>query len=114
MKAMFTGGKRAAQRKVFAERRLAWAAFTVTFALIILTGLLEAWKNFAGWDLPDPMLFWLAQGHNLGMALTIILFIGHIQAAFIYKPNRQLLSGMFSGKINAEYARHRHSLWKQE
>ena len=113
MKAMFTGGKEPPSEKYLPEQRLAWAAFTVTFALIILTGLLKTWKNFAGWDLPDPTLFWLAQGHNLGMALTIILFIGHM-AAFIYKPNRQLLSGMFSGKINAEYARHRHSLWKQE
>ncbi len=57
------------------------------------------------------MLFWLAQLHNLGMALTIVLFIGHM-AAFAFKPNRALLPAMMDGTVDADYAAHRHPLWK--
>ena len=64
-------------------------------------------------DFPDPALFWLAQLHNLGMALTIVLFCGHM-AAFLFKPNRFLLPAMFSGYVDAEYAKHRHSLWRPQ
>ncbi len=41
----------------------------------------------------------------------ILAIIGHL-AAFIFKANRPLLSGMFSGKVSADYILHRHTLWK--
>lgn len=57
-------------------------------------------------------MFWATQLHNLGMFLMILAIIGHL-AAFIFKENRPLLSGMLSGKISAKYVLHRHSLWKK-
>lgn len=101
VKAMITGGEEPPSAKYLPEQRLAWAAFAGAFALVIATGLLKTLKNFAGWDLPDPALFWLALGHNLGMALTIVLFIGHM-AAFLFKPNRALLPSMTNGTVDAE------------
>ena len=111
VKAMLTGGEEPPSEKYLPEQRLAWAAFVAVFALVITTGLLKTWKNLAGCDLPDPALFWLAQLHNLGMVLTILLFIGHM-AAFLFKPNRKLLPAMFSGRVDAEYAADRHPLWR--
>lgn len=113
IRAMLTGDEEPPSEKYLPEQRLAWAAFVVTFALVLLTGWLKTLKNLAGWDLPDPWTFWLAQLHNLGMALTILLFVGHM-AAFLFKPNRALLSAMTRGTVDATYAAERHSLWKPE
>lgn len=110
VKTLLTGQDEPASEKYLPEQRLAWAGFVLTFALLIVTGLLKTLKNFAGIEFPDPMLFWLAQLHNLGMVLTILLFLGHM-AAFLFKANRFLLPAMFSGYVDADYARRRHSLW---
>ena len=47
------------------------------------------------------------------MVLTIMLFVGHM-AAFLFRPNRELLSGMTDGTVDAAYAAHRHALWKPD
>lgn len=112
IKALLTGQNEPPSEKYLPEQRLAWAAFAITFALVITTGLLKTGKNLAGIDLPDPWLFWLAQLHNLGMVLTILLFIGHM-AAFAFKANRQLIPAIFNGKVDAQYVLHRHSLWTE-
>lgn len=110
IRAMIRGEKEPPAQKYLPEQRLAWAGFVFAFALVIVTGLLKTAKNLNGWDFPDPWLTWLAMGHNLGMFLTILLFIGHM-AAFLFKPNRALLPGMWQGRVNADYARERHPLW---
>lgn len=113
IKALLSAGKEPPSGKYLPEQRLAWAGFVFAFAIVIITGLLKTLKNLSGMDFPDPALFWLAQLHNLGMALTIVLFCGHM-AAFLFKPNRFLLPAMFSGYVDAEYAKHRHSLWRPQ
>ena len=113
IKAMLSGTDEPPSEKYLPEQRLAWAAFAAVFALVIGTGWIKTLKNLAGWDLADPALFWLAQLHNLGMVLTIVLFLGHM-AAFAFKPNRMLLPAMTRGTVDAQYAAHRHSLWKPQ
>lgn len=54
--------------------------------------------------LPEQRLAYLA------IAGVILLLILHL-LAFVPKANRNLLSAMFSGKIDAKYAAHRHSEW---
>lgn len=46
------------------------------------------------------------------MLLIILGIIGHL-AAFIFKANRPLLGVMFSGKVDANYIKERHSLWEE-
>ena len=113
IKALLTGQEEPPSEKYLPEQRLAWAAFVAVFALVIVTGLQKKKKNLPGIEFADPAVFWLAQLHNLGMVLTIILFFGHM-AAFIFKANRFLIPAMFSGYVDAQYAKHRHSLWKAE
>ena len=113
IKALLTGQEEPPSEKYLPEQRLAWAAFVAVFALVIVTGLLKTLKNLPGIEFADPAVFWFAQLHNLGMVLTIILFFGHM-AAFIFKANRFLIPAMFSGYVDAQYAKHRHSLWKAE
>lgn len=111
IKAMITGGEEPPSEKYLPEQRLAYVAIALTIALLIITGLIKSYKNILGKDISNELYFWAAQLHNLGMVLIILLIIVHL-AAFIPKANRILLSGMFSGKVDAEYAKHRHSLWK--
>jgi cytochrome b subunit of formate dehydrogenase len=73
--------------------------------------MIKTYKNLAGFNLSEGTMFWVTQLHNLGMFLMILAIIGHL-AAFIFKANRPLLSGMFSGKVSANYILHRHTLWK--
>lgn len=112
-KAILSGEKEPPSAKYLPEQRLAWAAFAVTFLILIVTGLLKTYKNFPGVQLEDPWIFYIAQFHNLGFVLCILLFVGHM-AAFVIKANRNLLPAMFSGKVDREYALERHSLWSPD
>jgi cytochrome b subunit of formate dehydrogenase len=45
--------------------------------------------------------------------MIIVGIIAHL-AAFIFKANRPLLPGMFTGYVDEEYVRKRHSLWYEK
>lgn len=113
MRAIVTGSEEPPSAKYLPEQRLAWAFFLSSFALVIVTGFIKTFKNLEGIDLPDPLLFWLAQIHNLGFVLSLIAFVGHM-AAFAIKANRFLLPAMISGWVDATYVKHRHPLWETE
>jgi cytochrome b subunit of formate dehydrogenase len=98
--------------KYLPEQRLAYGFIAFALLLLIVTGLIKMAKNVAGWNIPDALHLWTAQLHNLGMILVILGIVGHL-AAFLFKPNRKLLSAMFSGKVEADYAIHRHALWQE-
>ena len=47
-KAILSGEKEPPSAKYLPEQRLAWAAFAVTFLILIVTGLLKTYKTFPG------------------------------------------------------------------
>ncbi|MDR2638255.1 MAG: cytochrome b/b6 domain-containing protein [Helicobacteraceae bacterium] len=110
--AMIRAKEEPPSEKYLPEQRLAYGFIAFSLLLLIVTGLIKMAKNVAGWNIPDWLHFWTAQLHNLGMILIMLGVAGHL-AAFLFKPNRKLLSAMFSGKVAADYALHRHSLWKE-
>ena len=110
IKAMITGGKEPASEKYLPEQRLAYLAIAFVIFVLIVTGLIKSYKNLLGFDIPNGLYFWAAMLHNAGFMLIFVLIIAHLMA-FIPKSNRKLLPGMFSGKIDADYAKERHSLW---
>ncbi|MBC2724179.1 formate dehydrogenase subunit gamma [Desulfosporosinus sp.] len=110
IKAMLTKGKEPASDKYLAEQRVAYLFIGLSILLLIITGLIKTLKNVPGVDLPNSFLYWSTALHNLGTGLIIFGVIGHL-AAFLLKENRPLLPGMFSGSINRDYVKHRHSLW---
>jgi len=110
IKAMLTKGKEPASDKYLAEQRVAYLFIGLSILLLIVTGLIKTVKNVPGVDLPYSVLYWNTALHNLGTGLIIFGVIGHL-AAFLLKENRPLLPGMFSGSIDREYVKHRHSLW---
>ena len=110
IKAMFTKGKEPASDKYLAEQRVAYLFIGLSLLLLIVTGLIKTLKNVPGVDLSHSLLYWSTALHNIGTGLIIFGIIGHL-AAFLLKENRPLLPGMFTGFINREYIKHRHSIW---
>ncbi|MEL1133879.1 cytochrome b/b6 domain-containing protein [Desulfitobacterium sp. THU1] len=110
IKAMFTKGKEPPSDKYLAEQRLAYLFIGGNVLLLILTGLIKMYKNVPGVELSNSLLFWNTMFHNIGTVLLILGIIGHL-AAFLIKENRALLPGMFTGYIDHDYVKHRHSLW---
>ncbi|SHI12816.1 formate dehydrogenase subunit gamma [Desulfosporosinus lacus] len=110
IKAMLTKGKEPASDKYLAEQRVAYLFIGVSLLLLIVTGLIKTFKNVPGIELSHSFLYWNTALHNLGTGLIIFGIIGHL-AAFLLRENRPLLPGMFTGSINREYVKHRHSLW---
>lgn len=110
IKAMLTKGKEPASDKYLAEQRVAYLFIGLTLLLLIVTGLIKTLKNVPGVDLSHSLLYWNTALHNIGTGLIFFGVIGHL-AAFLLKENRPLLRGMFTGSINREYVKHRHSLW---
>lgn len=110
IKAMLTKGKGPASDKYLAEQRVAYLFIGLSILLLIVTGMIKTFKNVPGVDLPYSFLYWNTALHNLGTVLIIFGVIGHL-AAFLLKENRPLLPGMFSGSVDREYVKHRHSLW---
>lgn len=110
IKAMLTKGKEPASDKYLAEQRVAYLFIGLSLLLLIVTGLIKTLKNIPGLDLSHSLLYWNTALHNIGTGLIIFGVIGHL-AAFLLKENRPLLPGMFTGSINREYVKHRHTLW---
>lgn len=110
IKAMITKGEEPPGEKYLAEQRLAYFAFAVTLFIIVMTGFIKVAKNVSAIPISNTVMTYAAHIHNFATVFLILLIIAHL-AAFIFKVNRQLIPGMFTGYVNKEYAKHRHSLW---
>ncbi|AOM82758.1 formate dehydrogenase subunit gamma [Salisediminibacterium beveridgei] len=113
MKAMILKKPEPPSHKYLPEQRLAYALFAVSILLLVVTGAFKVYQNVAGGSLSNTMMVVMTTGHNIGTVLIIFAFIGHM-AAFLFKDNRKMLPGMFTGKVDQEYVKHRHSLWYDE
>lgn len=96
--------------KYLPEQRLAYLAFAIPIALVIVTGVIKVVKNVMGIQATDGVLYWAAQLHNLAMVLIIFAIVAHL-GAFVVKANRKMLPGMFTGYVDEEYVEERHSIW---
>lgn len=110
IKAMLTKGKEPASDKYLAEQRLAYLFIGGNVILLVITGLIKMVKNLPGSTMSFEMIFWATLIHNIATVFLIIGIIGHL-AAFIFKENRKMLPGIFTGYVDEEYVKERHSLW---
>lgn len=113
IKAIFTNGQEPPSHKYLAEQRLAYAFIFFNIALTIITGAIKVLKNFPSLSFSDGFLYWTTMVHNLSTVMIIFGIAAHL-GAFIVKENRNLLPGMFTGKVDLCYIKHRHSLWYKE
>ena len=110
IKAMLGRGEEPENDKYLAEQRLAYAFIGGALLLIILTGAIKVVKNLSAIEFSSDFLWVTTTLHNVATFLVLFGIIGHL-AAFIFKENRALLSSMFNGKVDADYAKERHSKW---
>lgn len=109
VKAMFGFGKEPPSDKYLAEQRLAYFFIGLNLLILIITGIIKVYKNFdivVNYD----FMVWVTMVHNIATFLLLFGIIGHL-AAFIFKENRPLLRGMFTGKVDLDYVKHRHGIW---
>lgn len=109
--AMIKGKEEPPSGKFLAEQRLAYAFIAGVVGVLIITGIFKVAKNLPFIKLPHDFLVVNTMIHNIFTGLMIFGIIAHL-GAFLLKPNRPLFKSMFTGTVDAEYARHRHSLWK--
>ncbi|WP_280768289.1 formate dehydrogenase subunit gamma [Salipaludibacillus daqingensis] len=113
MKAMILKKQEPPSEKYLPEQRLAYLLFAVAILLLIGTGIVKVYQNLMGVNISNTMMVIVTMGHNIGTVLIIFAFIGHM-AAFLFKENRNMLPGMFTGKVDKSYVKHRHSLWYRD
>ncbi|GEL08419.1 formate dehydrogenase subunit gamma [Salisediminibacterium halotolerans] len=113
MKAMILKKEEPPSEKYLPEQRLAYAFFAVSLLLVVVTGIAKVYQNIAGVQPSNWFFVVMAAGHNIATVMIIMAIIGHL-AAFIFKANRHMLPGMFTGKVDKEYVEERHSLWYEE
>jgi cytochrome b subunit of formate dehydrogenase len=111
--AMLTRKPEPPSHKFLAEQRLAYAFLGSVSLVLVATGLVKVFKNFGTLDLPHGFLLWTTLFHNVATVLFLLGFFAHL-GAFVVKANRPLLPSIFTGRVDREYARHRHPLWAAE
>lgn len=112
-KAMLLKKKEPPSDKYLPEQRLAYAFFAFSIGLVIVTGMIKVIKNIMGVQASNGILLWGALLHNVAMVLIIIGIVLHL-AAFIVKENRKMLPGMFTGYVDYDYVKERHSIWYEK
>lgn len=110
IKCMVTNKEEPPCDKYLPEQRLAYLAFAIPIALVIVTGVIKVAKNVIGVQVSNGVLYWAAQLHNLAMVLIIFAIVAHL-GAFVVKANRKMLPGMFTGYVDKSYVEERHSIW---
>ncbi|MEW6489649.1 MAG: cytochrome b/b6 domain-containing protein [Thermodesulfobacteriota bacterium] len=111
--AMLTRRPEPPSHKFLAEQRLAYAFLGSVSLVLAATGLVKVFKNFGAVDLPHGFVFWTTLFHNVATVFFLLGFFAHL-GAFVVKANRPLLPSIFTGRVDREYARHRHPLWTAE
>lgn len=113
IKAMAGFGEEPKSDKYLAEQRLAYIYMAFSFFIIIVTGVIKVIKNLPTVVFSDTTLNWVTNIHNLATFMIIFGIIAHL-AAFVFKANRPLVPSMFTGKVDLEYIKNRHSIWYEK
>jgi formate dehydrogenase subunit gamma len=94
------------QRKFNAAERLNFMMVMVTYPLFVATGLI-LWGTGV-----DHFLPWVL---HIGMSLVApLLMMGHIYMAVVNPGTRVGLSGMFTGRVDRDWAKHHYQRWYRE
>ncbi len=94
------------QRKFNAAERLNFMMVMVTYPLFIATGV-TLWATGV-----DHFLPWLL---HISMSLVApLLMMGHIYMAVVNPKTRVGLSGMFTGRVDRDWAKHHYQRWYRD
>jgi copper ion binding protein len=110
---MFGFGKEPKSDKYLAEQRLAYAYLSGVGLILVFTGIVKVLKNLPGVYLPPVLITSMTLTHTFATIFFLLGVLAHL-AALIFKVNRPLTKSIFTGKVDAEYVRDRHTIWYDE
>lgn len=94
------------QRKFNAAERLNFMMVMVTYPLFVTTGF------FLWWHGVDHFIPWIV---HISLSLVApLLMLGHIYMAVVNPSTRVGLSGMITGRVDREWAKHHYTRWYRE
>ncbi len=110
---MFGFGKEPKSYKYLPEQRLAYAYLGGVGLILVLTGLVKVIKNLPEIYLPPTLITLMTLTHTFATIFFLLGVLAHL-AALIFKVNRPLVKSIFTGEVDAEYVRDRHTIWYDE
>lgn len=109
--AMIGIGKEPPLDKYLPEQRIAYVGIGLLILILVFSGIIKVLKNLE-WIILSPELESInTLVHTLSGFLFLIAFIVHVATVTLFKVNWPLLKSMFTGKVDEDYAKHRHSIW---
>jgi len=99
--------------KYLPEQRLAYAYLGGVGLILLLTGVVKVVKNLPGVYLSPSFITAMTLTHTFGTLFFLLGVVAHL-GALIFKVNRPLVKSIFTGEVNGEYVRERHTLWYDE
>lgn len=112
--AMVGLGKEPPSEKYLPEQRIAYLGIGLVIMLITITGVIKVLKNLE-WIVLSPVAESINTiVHTLTGFLFMLALIVHIGTVVLFKSNWPLLKSMFTGYVDEDYAKHRHSLWYEK
>ena len=110
---MFGFGKEPKSDKYLSEQRLAYAYLGGIGLILILTGIVKVLKNLPGVYLPPVLITSITLTHTFATIFFLLGVLAHL-AALIFKVNRPLTKSIFTGEVDMEYVKERHTVWYDE
>lgn len=96
------------------EQKYAYVAIAGVTSVLVITGILKVLKNLEWIVYPPKVESVVNLLHTIFGGLFILLFLIHLFFVLGVKANWPLLKAMFTGRVEEEYVRERHSLWYEK
>lgn len=106
-------GKEPEFHKYLPEQRIAYAYLGGVGLILVITGIAKMMKNFPGIYLPPGFITSMTLIHTFGTFFFLFGVLAHL-VALVFKVNRPLAKSIFTGRVDLDYAKMRHSLWYEE
>jgi copper ion binding protein len=110
---MFGFGKEPKSHKYLPEQRLAYIYLGGIGLILVLTGMIKVIKNLPGVYLSPALITSMTLTHTFATIFFLLGVLAHL-SALIFKVNRPLAKSIFTGGVNLEYAKERHTVWYEE
>lgn len=109
----FGFGEEPKASKYLAEQRLAYAYFGGVGLILVVTGILKVIKNLPSVHMSPGFITWITLIHTFATIFFLLGVLAHL-AALVLKVNHPMVRPIFTGKMDLEYVRRRHTLWYDE
>jgi formate dehydrogenase gamma subunit len=110
---MFGFGEEPKSDKYLPEQRLAYAYLGGMGLILVLTGMVKVIKNLPGVYLSPTLITSMTLIHTFTTIFFLLGVLAHL-AALIFKVNRPLVKSVFTGEVDLEYVKERHTIWYEE